>query len=722
MIGGTGISLSVVNPNYATFSQLTAPLQSALVNWSKISPNGKKIAWVGDSTTLALAPSGSGGAAGVESYFTARYVTEPGSPLYGVTNVYFGANGNTLANFLANTPSSYGLSDVIAAAPNLIVFSYGINDIRLQASAPTLAAFTILLKRAVDALRAALPSTDIVLRTPNSWLTTDVSSLGYVVPNSPWATDGSALLRDAYRSLRDYWPNVVVYDSQAALFPETAPATFYYMNDQLHPTVGGYQRIYDHIARLITSDIVPADALLRTINSTALGTASNFYSRTIDRVASRAYAADDFNPGRAEAAAAGDYGEAHVTYPNVVYNGDYELITEGVWVTQGDGFLRFSGDLRANGKIDANDIVVQNGASAFTMTNGITATASAANIQLGSLGSGIPTYAQTAGMVQVWRHKYARMSAAKPYINTLTYTRQQRFKTTAAGNGFIRLAALNGEVNVQNFAWTTSDTIIHPTLGVVTLSGATFVPVSTNQVQVNKTGDWTFPTGYSVVVAAGVNANVAGLEPLKKRSSGTGLWDMIFANTENLTADRTVTVTVNDASKSVTLPVSGTLTTKASSGTSASDDITAASSNNSFVTFAQTYSIPASTINAGTVVRVRAMVRVTNASGTDTLTVEVRIGGTSLIATTAVDPSTTNDIHILDFEFTGRAAAGATASCVGSGTWTTNTNGTIANGTGLLTATNFATNGALTLDARAKWSSSTASTSARLETLNVRID
>ena len=160
---------------------------------------------------------------------------------------------------------------------------------------------------------------------------------------------------------------------------------------------------------------------------------------------------------------------------------------------------------------------------------------------------------------------------------------------------------------------------------------------------------------------------------------------------------------------------------RATANVSASDTVTAVASNNAFVAFAQTYTIPANTLNLGSVLRVKSLVVVNNASGTDTLTIEIRIGAVSLVATTAVDPGAVTDLHLLEFEFTARAVAGAAASCVGAGRWITNTGGTIAHGTGLLPPTNFATNGALTLDVRAKWSSNTANTSARLEMLNVEI-
>jgi hypothetical protein len=152
-----------------------------------------------------------------------------------------------------------------------------------------------------------------------------------------------------------------------------------------------------------------------------------------------------------------------------------------------------------------------------------------------------------------------------------------------------------------------------------------------------------------------------------------------------------------------------------------SDAITAATSANAFVSFAQTYAVPASTIKAGTVVKIRAMVDVTNAAaGSATLTCNIRLGGTSLIATTAVDPAA-NDFHILEFIIVGRAAPAAAAALVGYGSWYTSTGGTNVTKAAILQSTNFATNGALTIDVQAKWSASDATTTAQLEFLTVEI-
>lgn len=185
------------------------------------------------------------------------------------------------------------------------------------------------------------------------------------------------------------------------------------------------------------------------------------------------------------------------------------------------------------------------------------------------------------------------------------------------------------------------------------------------------------------------------------------------------TLNSTGRLTTTDGVASGTVKVVGGL---AKSGISAVDSVTAATSNNAFVDFATTYPMPASTLKSGSVLKARAMVRVSDASGADTLTVKLVLGTTDLISTTAVDPGATTDLHIMEFEITSRAAPSASSSLVGSGRWITNTGGTIAQGTGLLGATNFATNGALTLKASAKWSTNTANTACLLESFNVWID
>lgn len=155
---------------------------------------------------------------------------------------------------------------------------------------------------------------------------------------------------------------------------------------------------------------------------------------------------------------------------------------------------------------------------------------------------------------------------------------------------------------------------------------------------------------------------------------------------------------------------------------SASDNLLASAGGSAHVDHAQTYSIPANTIKAGSRVRIRAMVRVTNASGTDTLETKLYIGGTTLVTTTAFDPDAAEDFVQIEFELIGRAAPGAAASCVGAGRWVTSDGGSLVHGAAILAPTNLATNGALIVKVSSKWSATTADTNARLEILTVEIE
>lgn len=157
------------------------------------------------------------------------------------------------------------------------------------------------------------------------------------------------------------------------------------------------------------------------------------------------------------------------------------------------------------------------------------------------------------------------------------------------------------------------------------------------------------------------------------------------------------------------------------SAVSAADNLLASAGAGAHVDFAQTYSIPANTLKANSILKIKGSVAVSNADGTDTLELKLYIGATTLMTITAFDPSAVTDFANFDFDLVARAAPGAAASCVGMGKWVTSDNGTLIHGAAILAATNLATNGALVVKASAKWSSTTASTNARLEMFNVEI-
>lgn len=166
-----------------------------------------------------------------------------------------------------------------------------------------------------------------------------------------------------------------------------------------------------------------------------------------------------------------------------------------------------------------------------------------------------------------------------------------------------------------------------------------------------------------------------------------------------------------------------------SSAISATDDVTAVASNGAYVAHAQKVTIPANTFNAGNRVRVKAAVRVTDASGAVTLQTKITIGGSDLISTVAVDPGAAGDCQLLEFELVARAAAGAAVSCQGAGKTVTNTGGALVHGAkmgsdGASNSAEFAlaTNGDLDIKVQSKWSATNASTSARLDFLTVEVE
>lgn len=229
-----------------TLDPLQAAARAKLTHWHAGGLAGKKIAWVGDSTTWQLFTSGAIAVGDPDSLpAPAKFV----AAVPGTAWLNFGINGASLSAYALSPGTRRGQDALIAAGPDLIVFSYGINDVRQGRTSQ--ATLTDELRTAVTTLRAALPSADIVLRMPNSFLTTDVNGTGYVTPTTS-AQAYSDALRGAYRALAGEWPNVAVYDSQALLFEETSQASSPLMLDQIHPSLQGYGQTLAQIMEIIT--------------------------------------------------------------------------------------------------------------------------------------------------------------------------------------------------------------------------------------------------------------------------------------------------------------------------------------------------------------------------------------------------------------------------------------------------------------------------------------
>lgn len=135
--------------------------------------------------------------------------------------------------------------------------------------------------------------------------------------------------------------------------------------------------------------------------------------------------------------------------------------------------------------------------------------------------------------------------------------------------------------------------------------------------------------------------------------------------------------------------------------------------------FDKTVTIPANTLKAGDVIRVRAQAIPTSTNSTDTLTLKLKFGSTVIVATAAVDVAN-NDIGYIDFEVTIRTI-GASGTMVGAGVQALGVPGTVTAKPALLASTTIDTTAAIVVKVSATWSNASASNSVRLDVLNVEL-
>jgi len=121
-----------------------------------------------------------------------------------------------------------------------------------------------------------------------------------------------------------------------------------------------------------------------------------------------------------------------------------------------------------------------------------------------------------------------------------------------------------------------------------------------------------------------------------------------------------------------------------------------------FVTFDQSYSIPASTLKLGSVLKIRAVVRITTVlNGGATFQSKLRLGGTDLVISAPSTGGAAGTRCFLDGVLTFRGAPGAAVGGAGVSTaiWTSTTGVvTTAPLAPTTTVPTFATNGALVVD------------------------
>ena len=153
---------------------------------------------------------------------------------------------------------------------------------------------------------------------------------------------------------------------------------------------------------------------------------------------------------------------------------------------------------------------------------------------------------------------------------------------------------------------------------------------------------------------------------------------------------------------------------------SATDDSNVVTNTTDETPFDNVLQIPANTLQAGTMVRCTATVRVLSKNGADTLEVSGRFG---------VDVVRTGDINYaagdtitVEFWIKTRAAPGAAVDTVGGGTITsTRGGGSVDLAATLADGTTSATNGVLNVDISARWGNAHADNQVRMDDINVEI-
>jgi hypothetical protein len=141
--------------------------------------------------------------------------------------------------------------------------------------------------------------------------------------------------------------------------------------------------------------------------------------------------------------------------------------------------------------------------------------------------------------------------------------------------------------------------------------------------------------------------------------------------------------------------------------------------------FSTQYSVPANTLKAGTVVKIKFQGIATATNSTDTLTIKLYLGGlagTALLTGTATDVAN-NNIFAGEFTLIVRTT-GASGTVVGYGTHTevpAASGAAVHDITEILASTTVDTTAAQVIGVGADWSVASASNSARLDLLVVEI-
>ncbi len=423
------------------------------------SPEDFKMIFVGDST----------------SDFNGNATSIPGEVLkytrlgreiegFDVTNNMpnFGLNGQTIQGFLN---SSTAIQNIIDFAPDLIIFSFGINDVRQNLLTKDQLKSAII--QAVEEIREGLPDVDFILRMPNSFLIPDTDlyiKQGSYSSLAEAAQAQTDIIYNAYIELEGYWDFAILFNTQDSIFGREVKEESYIMTDELHPR---YDVIVEEIIKLIRVKF-----------------------EYIPKLYDRAFNVNNQEP--------------YLIYPKSFENTErYIKIGSGIVTAYVENsYMDVSCDpyLIDQSSI-MNDIIVIGGKYYLT------------NLNPSPLNDGILRYLNISGIssispqtsFEVYRDKYLKSpNNIKPYFSRpISYFYKRRIRVMASGNGYIDVADMTSfdgigkyspSILAKDYQLTTSDILELGNGQSIPLTNSSFSAFN-NNLRILKSGDYSGLSG-----------------------------------------------------------------------------------------------------------------------------------------------------------------------------------------------------------------------------------
>jgi lysophospholipase L1-like esterase len=490
-----------------------------LKNWKyKIenTPATATLAFAGDSTS-----DFTGNGSGLPANINAK--TKIGFPLEGfnIANMpNYGTNGQTIVGFISDTGVK-GLANLAAANLDLVIFSFGINDIRQNNLTKDQLKNHIIT--CVNTIKAGSPNTEIVLRMPNSFdipLTNTYIQQGTYASLAEAAQAQTTILYQAYKELEFYWSDVLLFDTQNIIYGKKtiSPSPSPLHTDEIHPT---YFEMVDYLVDNMIGYTAPFKKELAKQSIEKSLTPWVAYPRVFE------LESDFVKLGEGLTGGAGANFNFFTTEKNKAYElvsnnryGDYISIGQGRLVIKNTSTLDFSNDSRVNYPITL-------------------------------AGNTFPTGTK----VEFFRAKFDNVIINRRYLkDTKNYPYARRVKIGFANNGNFLITQLLDDgittpitkgITAPMLELSTSDVVVFNDGTVTPLTGATFSFFSGGRY-VTKTGNFA-PYLDTVAFLYGNRS----YESLIKTGTATLVAGTVTISDPNVTTSSKVQVSVKTAGGTV---------------------------------------------------------------------------------------------------------------------------------------------------------------------------